>query len=213
MIELMTCGELERVAYRNGTPEFEEQAKALRDQFGALSTDNWFSVSTPQYNDIYDDDIVSIVYVAIPTYLHHLDIGAAGRKYFLRNGWVYDKVYLFIPPGQRPLPQPEGARGMYVGYLANVYGQPGDADLTRYRCLYFMHPDHAAVEAWAGQSLPQGKYSTFYSATFDADDGNRLLRMKTYTYDEQGELFSDWDVTYLRHCKRRGLVDALIESN
>jgi hypothetical protein len=209
MIEQMMCDGQERRAFRNGTPEFDAQVQALRQQFGAVDPSAWFSVSTPQHNAIYGDDIVSVVFAAIPPYLDGFDLGAVGRKYFVGKGWVYDKVYLYLPPGTCPLPVPPGGRGMWLGKLVNVYGQPGDADLTRYQCLYFMHPDHAAVEAWAGQTLPQGHYSTFYAATFDTQDGNRLMRMKTYCYHEQGELFSDWDVTYLQHCKKRGLLEAI----
>lgn len=209
MIEQMLCDGQERLAYRAGTPEFDAQVEFLRSKFGRINPVSWYSVSSAQHNAIYGDDIVSVVFAANPPYLDHLDLGASGRKYFVNKGWVYDKVYLYLQPDNCPLPLPQGGRGMYIGKLINVYGQPGDEDLTRYQCLYFMHSDHAAVEAWAGQSLPQGKYSTFYAATFDTEDGNKLLRMKTYVYDEQGDLFSDWDVVYLRTCKKRGLLDAI----
>lgn len=209
MIEQMLCDGEERLAYRAGTPEFDAQVEVLRSRFGPINPQSWYSVSTAQHNAIYDDDIVSVVFAANPTYLDRDDLGATGRKYFVNKGWVYDKVYLFLHPEACPLPLPAGGRGMWLGKLVNVYGQPGDADLTRYQCLYFMCPDHASVEAWSGQSLPQGQYSTFYAATFDTEDGNRLLRMKTYCYQEQGELFSDWDVTYFQHCKKRDLLDAI----
>lgn len=209
MIESMLCDGEERQAFQAGSPEFEAQLKFLRSKFGNINPAPWYSVSSPQYNAIYKDDIVSVVFSANPPYFDNLDLGASGRKYFINKGWVYDKVYLFLGPEDCTLPLPVGGRGMYIGKLLNVYGQPGDADLTRYQCLYFMHNDHAAVEAWAGQSLPHGRYSTFYAATFDTKDNNRLLRMKTYVYDEQNELFSDWDVVWFRDCKKRGLLDAI----
>ena len=205
MIELMVSDGEDRLAYRNGTPEFDAQVLVLREQFPSIKPDNWYSISTPQLNPIYSEPVVSIIYIAIPPYLHHLKIGAAGRKFFMSSGWVYDKVYLFLAPGQCALPLPAGGAGMYIGKLMNIYGQPGDEDLTRYQCVYFAHPDHAAVETWAGQSLPKGKYSTFYAATFDTEDGNRLLRVKTYVYDERGELFSNWNTVYENHCKSRGV--------
>lgn len=208
MIEQMTCEGEERRAFCFGTPEFDAQVEALRAKFGHINPNSWHSVSTPQCNAIYGDDIVSVVFFAKPAYLDVLNPAAVGRKFFMNKGWVYDKVYTFLPPPDCPLPLPPDGRGMYIGKLVNVYGQPGDEDLTRYQCLYFMHNDHAAVEAWAGQSLPQGKYSTFYAATFDTEDGNKLLRMKTYVYHEQGS-FSDWDVVYFEHCKQGGLLDAI----
>ena len=205
MIEQMECDGLVRTAYRTGTSEFDRVVESLKERFGPVDTSNWYSVSTPQYNSIFDDEIVSMVYAAVPPYLHYMDIGAAGRKYFLKKGWVYDKSYEFIRPGTGHLPCPAGSQSMYVGKLVNVFGQPGDSNLTRYECLYFSNTDHAAVEAWAEQALPQGKFSTFYSATFDTKANNRLMRMKTYVYDEENELFSNWARTYARHCKARGV--------
>jgi len=205
MIEQMMCDGEERVAYRRGTPEFNAEVAILRHRFPTIKPESWYSISTPQFNSIYGDSIVSVVFGANPAY--HGELGAAGRKYFLEKGWVYDKVYEFLRPGACTLPIPVGGKGMYVGKLVNVFGQPGDEDMTRYQCLYFMHPNHAAVEQWAGKTLPQGAYSTFYAATFDTEDGNKLLRMKTYIYHDQNDLFSDWDVVYIRDCKRFGVLD------
>lgn len=208
VVEHMMCDDADRFAFQRGTAEFNMAVAQLVNQFGDIDASGWFSVSTPQYNSIYDDDIVSAVIQVRPAYLEHLTPAAVGRKFFLRKGWVYDKVYSFTTSDQCSLPRPTGALPMFIGELVNVYGQPGDDDLTRYKCLYFMHQDHAAVEAWGGQSLPQGAYSTFYAATFDTLDGNRMLRLKTYCYSDQGG-FSDWDVTYLQECKKRGVLDAI----
>jgi hypothetical protein len=103
--------------------------------------------------------------------------------------------------GKCELSYPDGGTPMFIGSLVNVFGQPGDADLTRYKCLYFMHPEHEVVQQWAGEVLVKGSYSTFYAATFDTEDGNKLIRMKSYAYSDQGA-FSDWDVVYIAHSKR-----------
>lgn len=210
-VEFMLSDEEGRVAFEKGTEKFQQQLDELKKQFNIVDEASWFSVSTPQFNPIYNDEVVSVVFWAKPAYLASIDTAAIGRKYFLQHGWVYDKVYTFIPPKTNELPCPDGATPMFLGYLINVYGQPGDSDLSRYKCLYFMHNDHKAVEAWANQSLPEGKYSTFYSATFDTADNNRLMRMKTYCYDEQGG-FSDWDVIYFQHCKKAEKLDDLLEN-
>lgn len=209
MIEQMLCDGQERRAFMAGTPEFDAQVRLLEGRFGPLNTASWYSVSTGQHNAIYDDTIVSVVFAVNPPYLEDGLVGATGRKYFVNKGWIYDKVYAFLAPGSNPLPLPADGRAMYLGKLVNVLGQPGDEDLTRYQCLYFMHPDHGAVESWANQTLPRGAYSTFYAATYDTRDDNRLLRMKTYVYHDQGEFFSDWDMIYLRDCKRFGVLDEI----
>lgn len=198
--EMLSEGET-RFAFERDTPQFNEAVAKLESQFGKVDTNGWRSVSTPQRNSIYQDDVVSVVFRSIPFYLDSYKPSAAGRKYFLGHGWVYDKVYVMLKDGQCDLPLPEGTKPMFVGFLVNVYGQPGDANLTHLKCIYFMHPDHEAVEQWAGESLVKGNYSTFYAATFDTADGNKLLRMKSYAYEDQGA-FSDWDVVYIAHCKR-----------
>lgn len=204
MIEQMYCDGEERLAYETGTPEFDAAVQKLVEQFGQVDSGTWRSVSTPQSNSIYDDQIVSVVFRAMPTYLDAFQPSAVGRKYFIGKGWVYDKIYTFTHKLECQLPYPEGATPMFIGRLVNVFGQPGDADLTRYQCLYFTCKDHAKVEQWSGQSLEQGAYSTFYAATFDTKDNKRLLRMKCYLYNDQGA-FSDWDTVWNATCRRRGL--------
>ena len=203
---MMSDGE-DRFAFPHGSADFDAAVQALSDRFGPVDGSVWYSVSTPQYNAIYKDDIVSAVFRAKPAYLDSFSPIAVGRKFFLRNGWVYDKIYAFTSPSRCPLPKPPRAWAMGIGKLVNVYGQPGDEDLSRYQRLYFSHPDHSAVEEWAGHALPQGAYSTFYSATFDTGNGNTLLRMKTYCYEEQGG-FSDWDVKWMSEAKARGVFEA-----
>ena len=200
-IEEMLCEGETRLAYERGTPEFVAAVAQLETKFGGVDTNGWRSISTPQFNSIYDDQIISVVFRAIPFYLDRFKPAAAGRKYFWNKGWVYDKVYVMTKEEDCQLDYPAGGTPMFIGYLLNVYGQPGDEDLTRYKCLYFMHLDHEAVEQWAGQTLLKGEYSTFYAATFDTEDGNKLVRMKSYAYGDQGS-FSDWDVIYLAHRKR-----------
>lgn len=197
----MVCNGDVRESYQYGSREFESVVATLRERFGEVNPDQWFSVTTPQANGIHGEQIVSVIFKRPPPYLDHLLPACAGRKYFMKSGWVYDKVYQFIEHAMFGLPYPAGATPLGVGYLVNVYGQPGDADLTHLKDLYFMHQDHTTVEQWAGQTLPQGKYSTFYAATFDTYDDNRLRRMKAYCYDDQGAC-SDWDVTYMMHRKR-----------
>lgn len=208
LVEVMDSDNEQRLAYQNGSPEFMDELAKLKAQFKIFGEDTWWSISTAQYNPIYNDNVVSVVFGAKPAYLAHLDTAAIGRKYFLNNGWVYDKVYTFVHPHQNVLPCPDGATALFDGKLINVFGQPGDKDLTRYVCLYFMHKDHVAVEAWSNQQLPQGKYSTFYAATFDTEDSNKLLRLKTYCYDEQGQ-YSDWDVIWFHHCKQHKVFDEI----
>jgi len=200
-IETMNSGGMNRFAYLNGSPEFYTQ---IADLPFKINPDVLTSISSPQYSSIYNDTIVSTIFKVHPTYLKHLNPSAVGRKYFLNKGWVYDKVYQYTCATTCLLPSPIGSMPLYIGYLVNVYGQLGDTDFSHYKCLYFYHQDHAVVEAWADTKLISGTYSTFYAATFDTLDNNKLLRMKSYAYDEQGA-FSDWDVMWMIHTKKATL--------
>jgi len=205
VIEEMYADGIRREAFDYGSDEFVSAVSNIEQQFGPQQSFMWKSISTPHYNSIYDDQIVSTVNMVRPTYLDSLNPSAVGRKFFLTKGWVYDKVYLFTTDEECELPYPEGAKPLFIGQMLNVYGQPGDEDLTQYQCLYFMCEDHAAVEQWAGKTLEQGSYNTFYSATFDIADDNRVLRMKSYVYSEPGS-FTDWDRVWRRTAASRGIV-------
>lgn len=208
MIEKMFSEEGDvRIAYENGDIEYQSRLYHLNSEFDNQVTDYWRSISTPQYNPIYQDDVVSVVFSGIPSYL--LDnfpmVKAAGRKYFLNKKWVYDKVYEFLPPDSFTIPVPDGIKAMFTGKLVNVFGQNGNDLLDRYLCVYFMtNKSHEYVENWVGRSLPQGEYSTFYSLTYDLLDENKIKRIKSYCYDNQG-VFSDWDVIWLNECKSRNV--------
>lgn len=203
-IERMLTDGAERITFGTDSPEFGSAVEALLRQFGATDTSNWHSITSPQYNSIYDDEIVSVFFKVAPPYADHMHPMAYSRKFFLRRGWIYDKVYTFTNAATNVLPLPAGGNALVVGKLLSVYGQPGDTDFEHIQCLYFMHRDHSAVEAWAERPLPSGKYSTFYAATFDTENGNKMLRMKTYCYEDQGPM-SDWDVYWMSHAKKRGI--------
>lgn len=206
MIETMFSSDAEaRTAFNVGTDEFNSRVTSIENQFGTQPKELWKSISTPQYNSIYQDQIVSTVCLAYPAYLRDLNPVAVGRKFFINNEWIYDKVYTFIPPDTCELPFPEGAQPLFLGELVNVYGQPGDEDLSRYKCLYFKHDDHSAVETWAGIELGEGDYCTFYSATFDTDNSNQRLRAKSYAYAAEGA-FTDWDDIWNDVAELRGII-------
>jgi hypothetical protein len=207
-IEVMDCDGDVRQHFDRSAPEFLERVEQIESQFGKQNHGAWRSISSPQHNSIYDDDVVSVLFVVFPPIYDYLNLLHCGRKFFLNQGWVYDKLYEVARPGQVDLPMPEGAKPLSIGYLTQVYGMPSNGDLSRYKCLYFQHDDHAAVEAWCGKALPQGKYSTFYAATFDTEDGNKLLRMKTYVYDDH-TFYSDWDIIWTRHTVKADRLAAM----
>jgi len=208
MIEKMFSDDSDvRLHYKRGTEEYELQLSNLKDKFDIKQTGFWKSISTPQYNLIYQEDIVSVVFAAIPNYLKESfpNIVVSGRKYFLNNKWVYDKIYEFLAPNSLSLNLPSGIKPLVSGKLVNVFGQAGDSNLEKYVCIYFMtDQSHNYVENWLNKELPQGQYSTFYSITFDTSNNNEIKRIKTYCYDEQGP-YSDWDVSWLSWCKQRNI--------
>lgn len=207
-LEAMDCdGEL-RQHFDRSTPEFTQAVASLEAQFGPVNWQAWRSVSSPQYNNIFDDQVVSVLYVTLPPMYDDRALIHFGRKYFLNHGWVYDKLYEVAREETCQLPYPSGSKLIATGELVNVLGQPGDDDLSRYKCLYFLHPDHAAVESWVDKTLPQGKYSTGYAVTFDTHDNNKMVRVKTYVYDEH-TMYSDWDITWYRYTIRADRLAAM----
>lgn len=211
--ERMTAaGDGERLAYLKGTPEFDEQFASLSEKFSDLDPTNWYSITTPHLNSIQDTRVVSAVMNPRPAYLDEFEPVVAALKFFLDKGWIYNKVYTFAFPKQNVLPCPPGALPISIGFLVQVYGQPTGGDMSRYRCLYFQHPQHEAVEAWTNTSLPQGAYSTYYSVTYDTANGNALKRVKAYCYDEQSGA-SDWEVAWNQTAAARGVLEDYLGSN
>ena len=206
MIEEMYAEDGEkRVAYHRGTDEFRSATASLEDAFGTQPHEMWKSISTAQYNSIYEDSIVSVVNLVQPAYLAPLTPVAVGRKFFIGKEWVYDKVYTLTTSNDCTLPYPSGAIPLFIGELVNVYGQAGDSDLTAYKCLYFKCDNHNDVESWSSVELGQGTYNTFYSATFDTTNDNQRLRMKSYAYDSAGA-FTDWDDIWTSVASIRGII-------
>ena len=181
-----------RSAFARDSLEFSERVEGIVSQFGEQPSDTWKSISTPQWNNIYQDEVVSVVNRMIPLYLKELSPSATGRKFFLGSGRVYDKIYIMTDEATCSLPRPNGSIPLFIGSLVNVFGQPGTEDLSRYKCLYFKCDNHSTVEEWAGETLKEGLYQTFYSATFDDENQNNRLRIKSYAYDTVGP-FTDWD--------------------
>tara|TARA_B100000767_G_C19751373_1_gene530957 strand:+ start:1673 stop:2293 length:621 start_codon:yes stop_codon:yes gene_type:complete len=206
VIEEMYAGDGEkRTAYHRGTDEFRGAVSSLEETFGTQPHEMWKSISTSQYNSIYEDNIVSIVNLVQPAYLASFNPVAVGRKFFTDNKWIYDKIYTLTTPSDCTLPSPSGAIPLFIGELVNVYGQAGDSDLTAYKCLYFKCDNHNAVETWSGVELGQGSYNTFYSATFDTNNDNQRLRMKSYAYNSAGA-FTDWDDIWTSIATFRGIT-------
>ena len=220
MIEMMESeGSNPRVAFEIGTLEFNEKVEFLRTHFKDhtyIEPSLWRSISSHQFNPIYNDYITSIVFRKKPFYANKDPLMiAVGRKFFMQNKWIYDKVYNILLD-HPDIDYPQNSYPIALGELINVYGQPGDTDFSYIKDLYFMNADHEAVEAWAGKSLPKGSYSTFYSFTYNSNT-KETLRFKTYTYDEQGA-FSDWDVVWNVALKRYEKITGttpkwLLESN
>lgn len=180
-----------RTAYLPGSEGFNNIVNKINEIFGQQDTSCWVSATTEQTNNIVEDEVVSVMLKHGLPYLDHIKTVALGRKFFITKKEIYDKVYLLIPsPYTCRFNLPENSNVISEGYLINIFGQPGDEDLSRYRCIYFSCSDHSAVEQWYGSTLPKGLYSTYYAATFDNITKERL-RVKTYCYDEKS-IYSDW---------------------
>ena len=203
MIELTISDGSSRTHYPAGSEEFTQHASIVTDAFAGANPASWMSVSTAQYNPLYDDEIVSVIFRVKPAYTLQFDREpfVVGRKFFMNNRWIYDKYYQFTSAAECDLPYPLSATPLAIGTMELVYAQAGEQDLSAYQCLYFVCDDHGAVETWCGETLQQGTYSTHYAATFK--NGERV-RMKTYCYDSADSPYSDWITPWRDHAGAQG---------
>ena len=188
----MYCDSTIRISYLPDSIEFNNIVDKINGIFGQQDTSSWASITTEQTNTVFNDSIVSVILRHGLPYLDYLDPLIVSRKFFITKKEIYDKVYLPVPSSTTcRFDLPKNCNIGAEAYLINVFGQPGDEDLSRYRCIYFSCLNHSSVEEWAGTTLPTGKYITHYAATFD-NITNERLRVKTYCYDEKTP-YSEWN--------------------
>lgn len=204
MIERMIVSGAERRYFHVGTPEFDEASADLVAEFPLAAPGTWGAVSTPIYNPIYEEQIVSAIFATRPGYTALMDYEpmCVSRKFFLDSRRVYDKHYRWVKTDTCDLDYPASANPLAIANLETVIGLPGSEDFTRIRDVYFICTDHATVEEWAGESLPQGAELTHYGATFI--DGEKQ-RVKAYCYDDAESPFAAWEVQWLAYANRHGL--------
>lgn len=189
--------------YKIGTTEADSIISALKEKFKKVFTFSWLSVSEISYDTIVNDDVVSVIFEAVPKYLDDLKPIFVGRKYLLNKLQIYDKVYLVINNKNNIFTLPAESNSLFEAYLVNVYGQAGDEDYSKYKDIYFSCENHQAVEFWANQKFIVGKYCNYYCATFNKDT-KQLIRVKNYWYDEKSES-SEWNEYLVSYYKQTGL--------
>ena len=204
MIERMIVSGAERRYFHVGTPEFDSASEMVTRQFPLAQPETWGAVSTPIYNPIYEEQIVSAIFATRPGYTTLMDYEpmCVSRKFFMTTGRIYDKHYRWVNASTCDLDYPENAHPLAVACLEAVWGHPGVEDLSAIRDVYFICTDHKAVENWAGESLPQGTELTHYGAT--SFDGERR-RVKAYCYDDANSPFAAWEAQWLAYANRHGL--------
>ena len=197
-----------RTDYKFGSKDFIQAVAELKNTFPKLDEKNWYSISSPIFNKVFDDSVVTVVSKVHSPYLDHLDPILVTRKYLLNKQHIYEKVYTLLTNKTNTIQLPTGSNAIAKGTVVNVAGQPGDDIFTHYVDIYFSCKDHRLVETLAGTTLKVGKYSNYYCVTYDTRTNN-LVKVKNYWYDEQNGL-SDWDEYWVVQCKIRGL-DPLTE--
>lgn len=204
MIERMIASGAERRYFHVGTSEFDQACADVVAKFPLAAPDTWGAVSTSVYNPIYEEEIVSAIFATRPGYTVLLDYEpmCVSRKFFLDSRRVYDKLYRWVKADTCDMDYPELAHPLATANLEHVLGHPGNEDLSIVRDVYFICTDHAAVEEWAGESLPQGAELTHYGATFIAGERQRV---KAYCYDDAESPFAAWEVQWLAYANRHGL--------
>lgn len=204
MIERMITSGAERRYFYVGTSEFDQASADVVEKFPLAAPETWSAVSTPLYNPIHEEEIVSVIFATRPGYTELMDYKpvVVSRKFFMESRRVYDKHYRWVKADTCDLDYPELANPLATANLELVLGQPGEEDLSIIRDVYFICTDHAAVEEWAGETLPQGAELTHYGATFFAGERRRV---KAYCYDDANGPFAAWEVEWLKYANRHQL--------
>lgn len=199
--EVYYSGDNTRSMGSTHSPIAEDSSALVAKAFPWFHQEDYYSISTPAYHEVLGERVVTCCLpIAATDALAGPSYALGNRKFCLDTKTSFLRLYKLFE-GEKPAWLPPSAKVLFVGENHAEYGRPYNDKADRFTDLYFS-ANPAEAEAHFGLPERRGKYETFYGAT--VVDG-KPVRVKQYVYDEQGG-FSDWDVIWLSHAKRRGLA-------
>jgi len=187
---------------------YENQPKELYDlllqSFPWVDPLEYFSISEPTYHDILEEDVITC---CLPRYTSTLLVGPqaalTARKFCMTSKTSYLRSYELYEQSKLTW-LPDSAKLFFYGVNHEELFRPFNPKVNTFTDFYFSGDPNIIEQAF---NLPEkrGKYDTGYGATVV---DNKVVRVKQYCYDEQ-TTFSEWDLSYIIHCKNIGRTDLL----
>ncbi len=204
-IETYYTGGVSKVTHPSDSEEGKKLLLDLQASFPWVLPEHYFSVSEPSWHEVLQDDVVTC---CLPMRLTEKLVGPgyalSNRKFCMSGKTSFLRLYKIFDDAV-PTWMPASAKVLFVGENHEEFGRPYNPLANNFHDLYFSGPA-ADIEAAFNLPVHRGAYDTFYGVT--VVDGHPA-RVKQYVYEEQVG-FSDWDVVWLIHAKRTGLIDKVL---
>ena len=196
--ETYYSGDVSRTMSTASNDVAQSSAEILASAFPWFRQGEYYSVSTPAYHEVLGEPVITCCLpLASTDALVGQGYALGARKFCVNSKTSFLRLYKLFTEDP-PTWLPKSAKVLFSGDNHREYGRPYNELCDGFTDIYFSG-NPADVEAHFNLPERRGAYETFYGATIK--DG-KPSRVKQYIYDEQGG-FSDWDVIWLMHEKRR----------
>jgi len=203
MQEIYYSGDVTRQTFA-----YEDQPKELYDillqSFPWVNPAEYFSISVPTYHDVLEEEVITC---CLPKQASNIIVGPqsalTARKFCMTSKTSYLRSYELYEQSKLTW-LPDYAKLICYSVNHEELFRPFNLKVKTFTDFYF-GGDPDTIEQAFGLPQKRGKYDTWYSATIV---GNEVKRVKQYCYDEQ-TTFSDWDISFIVHCKTLGKTDLL----
>jgi hypothetical protein len=176
---------------------------ALTDRFPGVDTSAISLISTPSYNEVLGQNVISTFlwedHVPVLT-IDGMKLVTRSRKFCLESGGIYDRLYLLPEKSDSYKFLPASAR--LLAKSVNTHAE-GGLRLPEFFDVYF-GGDDKDVQRHFGLPPKVGAERTYYGATVAGGD---VVRVKQYCYDAPG-VFHDWDGAIRRVAQAHGIKTA-----
>jgi len=164
----------------------------LKEIFPWVKKENYFSISTPTYHELMEEDVTTCCLPRIfSTVLFGDNIVLAARKFCMSSAKSYIRAY-YMYEGEVPDWLPEDCTLMFYTENIEEYGRPFPSKVSGFSDYYFTG-DPSTVEEHFNLPERRGDYTTLYGVT---KEGNTIKRVKQYCYDDEDSTFVDWLSVY-----------------
>jgi hypothetical protein len=189
-IEFYISGTNSRTTYANENRS-TELYKQLQTIFPWVKKENYVSVSTPNYHEVLDENVITC---QLPSQAASVliadDAVLLARKFCMSSEKSYLRAY-YLYKGGTPDWLPASCTLMCYSNNIAEYGRPFPAQALTFTDYYFSG-DPATVEEHFDLPERRGAHATFYGVT---REGDTTRRVKQYCYDEKTSS-SEWTRLY-----------------